>query len=82
MRDAIVIEKAANNYSAFVPDLPGCIATGPGAGNPRGDPLSSRRPARRRPRDAAADQPRRVRGNLIRARPRGNGMTKVVEAVV
>lgn len=24
----IVIEKAAGNYSAFVPDLPGCIATG------------------------------------------------------
>lgn len=28
MRYAIVIEKAAGNYSAFVPDLPGCIATG------------------------------------------------------
>jgi predicted RNase H-like HicB family nuclease len=28
MRYAIVIEKAANNYSAYVPDLPGCIATG------------------------------------------------------
>lgn len=27
MRYAIVIEKAAGNYSAFVPDLPGCIAT-------------------------------------------------------
>ena len=25
---AIVIEKAANNYSAYVPDLPDCIATG------------------------------------------------------
>jgi predicted RNase H-like HicB family nuclease len=25
---AIVIEKAASNYSAYVPDLPGCIATG------------------------------------------------------
>jgi len=23
-----VIEKATNNYSAYVPDLPGCIATG------------------------------------------------------
>ena len=29
MRYAIVIEKAAANYSAYVPDLPGCIATGP-----------------------------------------------------
>ena len=28
MRFAIVIEKAANNYSAYVPDLPGCVATG------------------------------------------------------
>jgi predicted RNase H-like HicB family nuclease len=28
MRYAIVIEKADSNYSAYVPDLPGCIATG------------------------------------------------------
>jgi predicted RNase H-like HicB family nuclease len=28
MRFAIVIEKAGNNYSAYVPDLPGCVATG------------------------------------------------------
>jgi predicted RNase H-like HicB family nuclease len=28
VRYAIVVEKAANNYSAYVPDLPGCIATG------------------------------------------------------
>ncbi len=28
MRYAIVIEKTANNFSAYVPDLPGCIATG------------------------------------------------------
>jgi predicted RNase H-like HicB family nuclease len=28
MRYAIVIEKAASNYAAYVPDLPGCIATG------------------------------------------------------
>ena len=27
MRYAIVIEKANSNYSAYVPDLPGCIAT-------------------------------------------------------
>lgn len=31
-RYAIVIEKAGKNYSAFVPDLPGCIATGETAG--------------------------------------------------
>ena len=28
MRYAIVIEKAPENYAAYVPDLPGCIATG------------------------------------------------------
>jgi len=28
MRYAIVIEHLGNNYSAYVPDLPGCIATG------------------------------------------------------
>ena len=28
MRYVIVIERAQNNYSAYVPDLPGCIATG------------------------------------------------------
>ncbi|MDH4380291.1 MAG: type II toxin-antitoxin system HicB family antitoxin [Gammaproteobacteria bacterium] len=28
MRYAIVIEQAEGNYSAFVPDLPGCVATG------------------------------------------------------
>ena len=28
MRYAIVIEKAEGNYSAYVPDLPGCITTG------------------------------------------------------
>jgi predicted RNase H-like HicB family nuclease len=27
-RFLIVIEKAKNNYSAYCPDLPGCIATG------------------------------------------------------
>ncbi len=28
MRYAIVIEQADGNYSAYVPDLPGCVATG------------------------------------------------------
>lgn len=27
-RFLIIIEKANNNYSAYAPDLPGCIATG------------------------------------------------------
>jgi len=28
MRYTVVIEKAESNYSAYVPDLPGCVATG------------------------------------------------------
>ncbi len=28
MRYAIVIEQAGANFSAYVPDLPGCVATG------------------------------------------------------
>ncbi|MFN5464005.1 MAG: type II toxin-antitoxin system HicB family antitoxin [Cyanobacteriota bacterium] len=28
MKYAVVIEKAIGNYSAFVSDLPGCVATG------------------------------------------------------
>ncbi len=31
MRYAIVIEKAEGNYSAYAPDLPGCVATGASA---------------------------------------------------
>ncbi|MBK8185492.1 MAG: type II toxin-antitoxin system HicB family antitoxin [Candidatus Competibacteraceae bacterium] len=28
MRYAVVIERAKNNYAAYVPDLLGCVATG------------------------------------------------------
>ncbi len=28
MRYAVAIEKAESNYAAYVPDLPGCVATG------------------------------------------------------
>lgn len=28
MRYAVVIEAAGDNFSAYVPDLPGCVATG------------------------------------------------------
>ena len=28
MRYAVVIEKSENNFGAWVPDLPGCVATG------------------------------------------------------
>jgi predicted RNase H-like HicB family nuclease len=33
MRYAVVIEKADGNYSAYVPDLPGCVATGATVGD-------------------------------------------------
>ncbi len=47
MRYAVVIEKAENNYSGYVPDLPGCVATGATVGEVEeefeaGDPLSPR----------------------------------------
>ena len=28
MKYLVVIEKAENNHAAFIPDLPGCVATG------------------------------------------------------
>lgn len=28
MKYSIVIERAGNNYSAYSPDVPGCVATG------------------------------------------------------
>jgi predicted RNase H-like HicB family nuclease len=28
MKYAVVIEKAENNFAAYLPDLPGCVATG------------------------------------------------------
>jgi predicted RNase H-like HicB family nuclease len=28
MRYAVVIEKAKRNYSAYIPDVPGCVSTG------------------------------------------------------
>jgi predicted RNase H-like HicB family nuclease len=28
MRYAVIIENAGRNFSAYVPDLPGCVATG------------------------------------------------------
>ncbi|MDE2663388.1 MAG: type II toxin-antitoxin system HicB family antitoxin [Gemmatimonadota bacterium] len=28
MKYAVIVERAGNNYSAYVPDLPGCVATG------------------------------------------------------
>jgi predicted RNase H-like HicB family nuclease len=28
MKYAVIIEKGNNNYSAYVPDFPGCVSTG------------------------------------------------------
>ena len=28
MKHTVVFEKAPNNFAAYVPDLPGCVATG------------------------------------------------------
>ncbi len=28
MKYLVVIEKAGKNYSAYIPDIPGCVATG------------------------------------------------------
>jgi predicted RNase H-like HicB family nuclease len=28
MRYAVVVERAESNFAAYVPDLPGCVATG------------------------------------------------------
>jgi len=28
MKYTVIIEKAPNNYAAYVPDLPGCVTTG------------------------------------------------------
>ena len=28
MKYTVIIERAPNNFSAYVPDLPGCVATG------------------------------------------------------
>ncbi len=32
MRYTVIIEKSENNYGAWVPDLPGCVTTGPTVG--------------------------------------------------
>ncbi|HEX8636256.1 MAG TPA: type II toxin-antitoxin system HicB family antitoxin [Pyrinomonadaceae bacterium] len=43
MRYAMIIERGERNYSAYLPDLPGCIATGETVGE-----------VKRRMRDAVA----------------------------
>ncbi len=33
MKYAVIIERGPNNYSAYVPDLPGCVSTGKALGD-------------------------------------------------
>ena len=66
MRYAIVIEKAEGNYSAYVPDLPGCVATGAyrcghGIRNSRGHRISYRWHARGWSRYSRTAEPGRIR---------------------
>lgn len=35
MKFSVVIEKAKHNWSAYAPDVPGCVATGRTAGDAR-----------------------------------------------
>ena len=60
MRYAVVIEKTEGNYSAYVPDLPGCIATGDTVESverdSRRDPISYRRVEAGRIAGAATDE--------------------------
>ena len=46
MRYAVVIENAGSNFSAYVPDLPGCVPTGATLRSRRGDPRGHRVPSR------------------------------------
>ena len=64
-RYAVVIEKAAGNYSAYVPDLPGCVATAATVEAIEKEirarhPLSHRRPRGGWAEDPGADQHRRI----------------------
>jgi hypothetical protein len=64
MRYAIVIEKTGSNFSGYVPDLPGCVATGTTVedrvGSPGGHRISSHRTSRGRHTHSPGLQPRRL----------------------
>jgi ribosomal protein S18 acetylase RimI-like enzyme len=66
MRYAIVIEQAESNFSAYVPDLPGCVATGGSLGrnrarDSRSNCIPPRRPSRGRAATTASGERGRVR---------------------
>ena len=69
MRYAVVIEKAGDNFSAYVPDLPGCVATGTSVEAIEheirdGNSLSYRRLKRRRTGDPGSNKYRQLRRSL------------------
>ena len=68
MRYAVVIEKAEGNYSAYVPDLPGCVATGDTVEDV--DPFTYRRLNGGRFADSSAHQHCRVYRDLASRAPR------------
>ena len=68
MRYAVVYEKTSRNYSAYVPDLPGCVATG-----------ATRREVERSIREAIALHLKGLRREH-EAVPEPSAWTEVVEA--
>ncbi len=70
LKYAVVIEKAEGNYSAYVPDLPGCIAVG-----------ESRDEVERNIREAVAFHLDGMRADGIAA-PEPEAWTLLVEAQV
>ena len=67
MKYAVIIEAGPNNYSAYVPDLPGCIATG-----------ATRKEVERRIRDAIAMHVGELRREKQRV-PKPSAWADVVE---
>ena len=78
MRYAVVIEQAENNYSAYVPDLPGCIATGNSIAET--DDLRRRRAAARgcAPRRSGLRVERHRVGGAARGHSRRRGRRELV----
>jgi hypothetical protein len=79
MRYAVVIEKADGNYSGYVPDLPGCVATGATPEEVQreikeGDSVSSRRLASGWRANPSTICSLRVRGGVMGRGGRARGV--------
>ncbi len=68
MRYAVVNEKGERNYSAYVPELPGCVSVGDTLEEVKAE-IS---PARRRPRAACAQARRRCEQEAPLSRASGS----------